>query len=481
MKATIRDLTIDAKSSVKDALTCINNSGLGACFVCEASDLFVGLVTDGDIRRFLLNGGLLADSVLLATNTKCLTLSEDSPHITILKHFSNGIHIIPLTNLHGNLVDYASPPSTHPIPVLAPDLSGNELLYVSDCVNSSWISSQGKYVSEFESLFSSIHLDLPALAVSNGTVALHLALKTLPLTPGDEVIVPNLTFASCINVIIEAGLTPVLCDIDPINWCLSLDHILDLITIKTKAVMAVHLYGNCPNLASLCDLCNDNNLFLIEDCAEAIGTTFNDLPVGTFGDIATFSFFGNKTITTGEGGMLLFKGQDLFHKAIILRDHGMSKNKRYWHEVVGFNYRMTNMQAAIGLAQLERFNEIVQKKHNLMHIYSSLLAGSPYVEALPSFSVNVKHSNWLYTILLSKFIHRDRLLENLYSKGIECRRTFYPLSVMPPYQGYSNSSYPVSIALSDRGICLPSSVGLSSEEVQYIVSCFIEACKICGI
>ena len=193
-------------------------------------------------------------------------------------------------------------------------MSGNELDYVTQCIETSWISSQGKYVSEFEKKFSQLHLNRTSLAVSNGTTALHLILKTLPLNPGDEVIIPNITFAACINVVIQAGLTPVLCDINEINWCIREDSIPELITPKTRAIMAVHLYGNVCNLDSLVQLCDTYNLYLIEDCAEAIGSRYRGSPVGTFSDAASFSFFGNKTITTGEGGMVLFRDEGYLEK-----------------------------------------------------------------------------------------------------------------------------------------------------------------------
>ena len=324
--------------------------------------------------------------------------------------------------------------------------------------------------------FSQIHLNRQSLAVSNGNTALHLILKTLPLNSGDEVIIPNITFAACINVVIQAGLKPVLCDVNEINWCINEDSIHQLITPKTRAIMAVHLYGNVCNLDFLIQICDKYNLYLIEDCAEAIGSRYRGRPVGTFGDAASFSFFGNKTITTGEGGMVLFRDECLLKKANTLRDHGMSKQKRYWQEFVGFNYRMTNMQAAVGVAQLERLDDIISKKIWILEQYQTLLYNCSFIELYPEFPDHIIHSNWLYTIVLANNIPRDYVLDKLLQRGIECRPVFYPLNSMEPYQEYTNLDYPNSYKISSQGISLPSSFSLSLDEINYIVSNLSDIC-----
>jgi perosamine synthetase len=259
-------------------------------------------------------------------------------------------------NKLNQLVDYSTIYKLRSISIASPLLNGNELNYVTDCLKTNWISSQGKYVKEFERQFELYHENFNAVAVSNGTVALHLALEAIGIGENDEVLVPNLTFAASVNAIIYAKAIPVLVDISKETLNIDLNKIENLITKNTKAIMVVHLYGSPCDMNSIIEISKKYNLKIIEDCAEALGSYYYNRPVGVFGDVSTFSFYGNKTITTGEGGMVLFKDNEIAEKARVLRDHGMSKSKRYWHDFVGYNYRLTNIQAAIGVAQFERLN-----------------------------------------------------------------------------------------------------------------------------
>jgi perosamine synthetase len=309
-----------------------------------------------------------------------------------------------------------------------------------------------------------------ALAVSNGTVALHLALVALGIGPGDEVIVPNLTFAASINVIIYTGATPVLVDVDDATWTLDIEKTKQALTPRTKAIMPVHLYGHPCRMTPLIELAKQKNLHLVEDCAEALGAGYRGQPVGTFGAAGCFSFFGNKMITTGEGGMILFKDQALYEQARMLRDHGMDPSKRYWHKEVGFNYRLTNLQAAIGVAQMEQIQQFVHKKQQLSKLYSEMLADVAGL-TLPPHHDWAQSICWLYTILLdpSTGINRDELLLKLLHNGVESRPLFYPLHTMPPYQRYSTGvSFPVSERLSRMGLSLPSAVTLSETDARHV-------------
>ena len=243
------------------------------------------------------------------------------------------------------------------IPVAVPSLGKKEKKFVLDCLDTNWISSQGKYVQTFEKNFKKRFKTNYALAVSSGTAALQLGILSLGIKKGDEVIVPNLTFAASINTIIHSGATPIIVDINSENWTIDIDQVKKNITKKTKAIMAVHLYGHSADMDELKRICNRNKIFLIADCAESLGATYKKKEKNTLGDIGAFSFFGNKMITTGEGGMVLFKKKSHYEKAKILRDHGMSKTKKYYHVEVGFNLRMTNIQAAIGVAQLSSFKK----------------------------------------------------------------------------------------------------------------------------
>ena len=352
-------LTIQSNDVLRKALENLNKSGLSILFVVDENNMLVGILTDGTIRRSLLSNFNLDSIVMDVMKTEFISFPVNTDNAVILGAINDSVKVIPLVDEQNRLVDYASINKIRRISIAAPLLAGNELAYVTDCIKTNWISSQGKYVKLFEDLFSQYHNNYPALAVSNGTVALHLALVALGIGRSDEVLVPDLTFAATANSVIYTGAIPVLVDVDPVSWNLDVDKIEKLITPKTRAIMPVHLYGNPCKMDKIMDLAKRYDLFVIEDCAEALGSYFNGHPVGTFGDAATFSFYGNKTITTGEGGMIVFKDKTVAERAAMLRDHGMKKSKRYWHEEVGYNYRLTNLQAAIGVAQFERLEDLV--------------------------------------------------------------------------------------------------------------------------
>jgi perosamine synthetase len=464
----LQHLIIEYNSSVKNGLEIIDRNAKGICFVVK-NNLLVGIATDGDIRRFLLKGGQLEQPIELAMNKEYQCLPVSSSDNEIRNALSLKLKMIPLIDNKGYIVDVADMSRLHKIPVLEPDLSGKELEYVQDCIQTSWISSQGKYVSKFEAMMEDLHPGTRAVSVSNGTTALHLALVVLGVNGGDEVILPNLTFAACANAVIYCGATPVFCDVEESTWCIDIQEAEKLITKRTKAIMPVHLYGQMSNMDGIKAVSEKYNLKIIEDCAEALGSKWNNVPAGTFGDVATFSFFGNKTITTGEGGMVLFRDQRNAERARTLRDHGMSKEKRYWHDQVGFNYRLTNLQAAVGVAQLERFDKILAKKIEIGNLYSKYFENATGVMHIPKRLEGVKNSNWLYTILIDPRLNRDKLIERLKYFGIETRPVFYPLNEMPPYKNFPRSkNLNVSQKVSKSGISLPTSITLGAEEIESI-------------
>lgn len=474
---TLDSLVVDATQSIRQAMNVVNCNGRGICFVIQGKKL-IGVVTDGDIRRALLRNSSLESSILEAANVNCFSLPVTSSSDVIRNYFNEQLKIIPLCDSEGNLVDVADIRRSHRIPLLEPELRGNEIDYVLDCLNTNWISSQGSYVRRFEDVFQSMHEGMHALAVSNGTVAIHLALHTLGITSGDEVILPNLTFAATINAVLFCGATPVLCEIDPATLCIDLQETEKLITPKTRAILPVHLYGQVCNIDGLMTLANKYQVMIVEDCAEAFGSSWKDEPVGTFGHAATFSFFGNKTITTGEGGMVLFRDQKVFERAKILRDHGMARDKKYWHEQVGFNYRLTNLQAAVGVAQLERFSEIQEKKKTIAGMYAAHLKGIDKIRQLPMRYSYATNSNWLYTIILEPELDRDLIISQMLESGIETRPVFYPLHDMPPYKDFKKSQcLKHSSSISRSGISLPSSVSLTESEIKYIAGVLFRLIK----
>ena len=464
----IKDLLLSRHSTLKDALALIDKNAQGICFITGDAKQLIGVLTDGDIRRCILNNEQISTAVEKVMQKNFISLPVTSPQDLIQSKLSHVIRHIPLVDENQIPVDYACFSRTHRTPIMQPLLNGNELAYVSDCIKTGWISSQGAYVKRFEKEFAQFCGAHYAVAVSNGTVALHLALAALDIKAGDEVIVPDLTFAASINAIIYTGATPVIVDVDKTTWTISVADIEKNISPRTKAIMPVHLYGHPCHMDEIIALAKKHGLLVIEDAAEAIGGKYKNKHVGTFGEAATFSFFGNKTITTGEGGMVFFKNKETYEKAMVLRDHGMSKERKYWHEHVGFNYRMTNLQAAIGCAQLERIEEFILAKRNLADFYNKILAETGHF-ILPPQESWATNGYWLYTALVkeSSKVTRDTLMEKMLKNGIETRAVFFPLHEMPPYKNYpTKSTFENAAYISKQGISLPSSVNITTEELH---------------
>lgn len=351
------------------------------------------------------------------------------------------------------------------IPIYEPWLCGNEKKYVNDCLDTNWISSKGKYIHQFEEKFADFLGVKYATGISNGTTALHLALQGLGISTGDEVIVPTFTYIASVSSILYTGATPVFVDSLESTWQIDPDDVRKKITKKTKAIMPVHLYGHTCNMDEICKIAKEHNLFVIEDCAEAFGSKFKDKFAGTFGDISAFSFYGNKTITTGEGGMLITNNFNLFDKVYHLKMHGVSKEVEYWHDIIGYNYRMTNICAAIGLAQLEKAGEHIKLKRELAKKYDNLLSGLPL--SSHKESQNIFHTYWMYSILVDNEKTREALREFLKKEGIETRPTFHPVHTMPMFKNY-DQNFPIAENIALRGINLPSWPNIPENSVEYI-------------
>lgn len=357
------------------------------------------------------------------------------------------------------------------IPVYRPDLSGNERRYVLDCVDSSWISSLGVYIERFERAVAGFTGSAHAVAVCNGTVALHLAFHCLGIGPGDEVIVPSFTYIASVNTIAQTGATPVFAESRAEDWLLDVDDVARRITPRTKAIVPVHLYGAACDMPALRALADAHGVALVEDCAEALGTTLDGRHVGTWGEAATFSFFGNKTVTTGEGGMVTTDSDELARALRQVKGQGQSQTRRYWHEVLGFNYRMTNIAAAIGTAQMERIDAILARKREIAAGYRERLADGPvtFQRPLPG----VVGSEWLVSVLLPPGTDRDRLMADMAEQRVETRPVFYCAHHMPMYQ--NGQRLPVAESIAARGLSLPSYPALTGRDLDRVVAALTSA------
>ena len=352
------------------------------------------------------------------------------------------------------------------IPISQPSIAEKEIAYVTDAVSSGWVSSLGKYIDMFEEKFASYCGTKFAVATSNGTTALHLALVALGVTAEDEVIIPDLTFVATGSAVKYIGAKVVTVDIDEDTLCISPEAIRKAITSKTKAIIPVHLYGHPANMEEINKIAKEHNLFVIEDAAEAHGAEVNGKKVGSLSDAGVFSFYGNKLITSGEGGMITTDDEELYKKMLYLRDHAMSKEKRYWHTEVGFNYRMTNLQAALGVAQFERIDELLNKKKEIFEWYQEGLKDVKSIKLNHQASW-AKNVYWMVCLELDGYIEseRDEFIQKLKAKNIDSRPYFYPVSDMPVYD---NANTPITHKVYQRGLNLPSYFDITKEQVDYI-------------
>ena len=358
-----------------------------------------------------------------------------------------------------------SPPSAR-VRIATPLIEGRELEYVADAVRRGEISSIGGYIPLFEKAFADF-CEVPiALSCSNGTVGLHLALLGLGVGAGDEVIVPALTFVSTANAVVHAGATPVFADVHPGHWGLDPAAVAAQITPRTKAIIVVHLYGHPADLDPLLSLAEQHGLFLIEDAAEAHGARYRGKRVGSIGDVGVFSFYGNKIMTTGEGGMVTTSRPDLAARMQQYKNHGADPERRYWHPIVGYNYRLTNLQAAVGLAQVERAEDLLAAKRRIASVYCDQLKGLPL--SLQSVQAWAEPVYWMNCVVLNETapVSSEQLRRELGARGVETRPFFPSVPTFPPY--VSPNAFPVTERLSRDGLNLPSGPKLSLEEIHYV-------------
>jgi perosamine synthetase len=361
------------------------------------------------------------------------------------------------------------------IPVNEPLLDGNEKKYLLECIDTGWISSEGPFVREFEEKFAVRVGRQYGIAVANGSGALDIAVQALQLGPGDEVILPTFTIISCAASIVRAGAVPVLVDADPATWNMSVRQLEERITPRTKAIMVVHIYGLPVDMDPIIELARKHDLKIIEDAAEMHGQTYKGKPCGSFGDISTFSFYPNKHITTGEGGMLVCDDPDLAERCRSLRNLCFQAKKRFVHEELGWNYRMTNLQAAVGLAQLERLDEFVARKRNMGRRFGGLLADVAGLELPAPCSDYAANIYWIYGLVLKDSVPFDaeEAMRRLAAAGVGTRPFFWPMHEQPVFRNmglFAGENHPVAERLARRGFYIPSGLALTEEQMERVAS-----------
>ncbi|QJD85214.1 DegT/DnrJ/EryC1/StrS family aminotransferase [Cohnella herbarum] len=361
------------------------------------------------------------------------------------------------------------------IPVSGPSITAKELEYVSDAVMNAWYDNAGIYNNKFEKAFADYVGTKYAVSLPSCTSAIHLSLLAMGVGPGDEVIVPDITWIATAAPVIYVGATPVFADIDPQSWCLSAESFEKNITEKTKAVIPVDLYGNIPDMETIRDIAKKHNIWIVEDAAEAIGSEYKGKRAGVFGDTGVFSFHGSKTMTTGEGGMLVTDNEEILHKVLSYRDHGRTPgDKFFYNQEVGYKYKMSALQAALGLAQLERMDELVERKREIFQWYRDFLADIPDV-MLNSVAPHINSTYWMVTIIVKVELKlpKEYFMKELELLGIDTRPYFHPLSSLPAFsnlkevQRYRDNNL-YSYMISPYGINLPSGLNITKDDVQYI-------------
>lgn len=359
------------------------------------------------------------------------------------------------------------------MPLAAPDLSGAEEAYVVEAVRSGWLSGQGPFVKRFEREFAAAVGTRYTFAVSSGTAALHLALLALGIGPGDEVLLPSLSFVSTANAVRYVGAEPVFVDVDPASWTIDPADLAAKLTPRARAIMPVHLYGQPADMDAIRAIARKHDLFIVEDAAQAFGARHKGAPAGGLGDIGCFSFYGNKIITSGEGGCVTTNDDALAEKIALYRGQGMDPERRYFFPVIGYNYRPTNLGCALLCAQLERADDILTERRRIFAAYRERLSGLAGIGMQP-VTDNADAAPWLFSILIDEArfgMGRDAVMGELQSRGVETRPFFMPIHQLPPYLGSDDApvaNLPVTDRLASQGISLPTFNGIADAQIDYV-------------
>jgi perosamine synthetase len=468
----LKDFTIQKDEKLVSVLQKIEFNENGTIFVLDKLKV-IGVLSDGDIRRSLINGVSLDEKcgTICKKNFVYALVTESEEEIQ--SKFSESIKLIPLLESDGNIIKVLHYMEKNLTQLAEPNLGKQETKNILECMNSGMISSLGKYVYEFESLFNEFIGSKRSFAVANGTQALALALSINGIGFGDEVIIPDLTFAATANAIIQVGATPVIIDVDIHDWNLDISLIESAVTNRTKAIIPVHLYGLPCSMSEIMKLAKEHNLIVIEDAAEALGSKYGSTNAGALGDFSIFSFYANKIITTGEGGMLCVNKSFDYEQIIKMRSHGMSLTHKYWHEDWGTNVRLTNLQASIGVAQMQKLDQFIMKKKMIHERYLDLFQELQLNEMINYRRTEDKktfNSHWLSCFHVDADIYQD-LVKFLNHNLIETRPIFFPLHMQPAFNKYKSINHGKSWnskIINEGGICLPSGTTLTDFKQEKI-------------
>ena len=457
-----KNLIIFENETINKGITKLTLNGQGAVIVISKKYKALGIISDDEIRNAYLNKINTNLSCTEIYNPNFFYISQNS--FKDISELINKYKVIPVLK-NGILVNIISRTLSESTPIAKPKIYEACKLYVNNCLNSTWVSSQGSYVDKFENYFKDFTGLKNVTSVINGTSAIELALAAFNIGSGDEVIVPNFTFGGSINPIINQGATPVIVEVNKDTWLLNFDLLKTAITKKTKAIICVDIYGNPENVNLLRQLI-PKNIKIIQDSAESLSSTFNNKHTGVFADAVTFSFYANKLITTGEGGIVCFKNKKYFNIAKLIKNHGMNSSKKYYHILPGKNLRMTNLSAAIGCGQMENINKIIEERNFIFKNYRDKLTN--YITE-PKINKSATQGPWLFTGVLDK-IKSKKLITYLRTKNIEANPLFYPLNIQPAYSKYKYIyKFKNSHEIHKYGISLPTFNDILNNEQNNII------------
>jgi len=455
---------VSPKSKIKDLLVIFQKHPSKFIYVVDNRNILLGLISEGDLRRFLINSDTFDYTASEVMVKKFIFIREDFYAKDINENllFLQKNKECPIIKNDGTLLTIKEPLNRKFIPIAMPDIGGSEKEELLDVFNSTFISSNSKAVQTFEKGFLKFLDQKFGTTVSNGTLALELAIKSLGFKKGCKIGVPNYSFGATINAVINCGFEPVLIDCEK-NLLLDLKHLVKINDLS--GLIYVSLYGYANNIKEVADYCSSNGVLLIEDNAEGLGTSINDVKLGKFGDASTYSFFANKLITTGEGGFVTFKNEDNLKKSLLIKNHGMSPDRKYFHEVVGNNYRLTGLQAAIGIGQLKRIDDFLERRNNIGKRYDKELnLSNKYTKVNPG--KDNFNSYWLYPLIILDETDKKDLFERFNSLNIELREIFIPFHQMKVFESYKIKNYQYSTF---EGVVLPTYPLLKEDEISLII------------